>query len=262
VRARIEGYYKNFDQLLVGRLETPQEREVRLRAYDYPEELRSSLPAEAIITTEPTNDGRGRAWGLDVYLARHAVNPGTRLTGWASYTYGVAEHEAYGRTYPFEYDRRHAGTAVLTYHAGSRWTFSTTARVASGFPYTPVAGLRVWDVADDNDVDGDGNRSERIPARDDEGRLVYATDLGGVSNLNAGRLPFYARVDLRTSFRPRGAQGRWEFYLDVINLLNRENAGLLVPELEYDPNSDRPRVVEERTAALPFLPSLGIRWRF
>ena len=71
------------------------------------------------------------------------------------------------------------------------------------------------------------------------GRLIYAVDFGGVGNLNPARLPMFARVDLRVTWRPRGAQGRWELYAEVINLLNRQNAGALEAELEYDPASDR-----------------------
>ena len=75
-----------------------------------------------------------------------------------------------------------------------------------------------------------------MPALDAAGALIYAVNFGGIENLNTARLPLFARVDLRATWRPRGAQGRWEMYLEVINLLNRENAGAL------DPNSIRPRV--------------------
>ena len=61
-------------------------------------------------------------------------------------------------------------------------------------------------------------------------------NFGGVSNLNTARLPVFARVDLRATWRPRGAAGRWELYAEVINLLNRENAGAFEPQLEYDPD--------------------------
>lgn len=53
-----------------------------------------------------------------------------------------------------------------------------------------------------------------------------------------------------------------QLYLDAINVLNHTNAGILEPRLEYDPAFDRPRVVEERAGALPFLPSFGIRVSF
>ena len=117
-------------------------------------------------------------------------------------------------------------------------------------------------MADTLDRDRDGNTTELVPQRDPVGRLVYTTDLGPVANANTARLPLFARLDLRLSFRPRGATGRWLFYLDVINATNRDNAGTIDGRLEYDPTSDRPRLVEERGTALPFLPSFGVRFRF
>jgi hypothetical protein len=55
---------------------------------------------------------------------------------------------------------------------------------------------------------------------------------------------------------------RWQFYVEVINLLNRENAGSLNPVLSYNPAGDLPSVSYERQGSFPLLPSLGIRCRF
>jgi hypothetical protein len=257
---RVEAYWKRFDRLIVGGLETEEERLARVGAYDFPAVYADSVPTEPIVTSRATNDGRGRAYGFDVYVARSA--PDARLTGWASYTYGRAERTSYGRTYPLEYDRRHAGTFVASWRAGQRFDVSLTGRFASGFPRTPVVGLRVAATEDTRDLDRDGNRTELVPKRDPLFRPFWETDLGGTENLSAARLPAFARVDLRATWKPRGAAGRWQIYLDVINLLNHDNAGQIEASLEHDPGSDRPRVVEERTAGIPFLPSVGVRFRF
>jgi hypothetical protein len=87
-------------------------------------------------------------------------------------------------------------------------------------------------------------------------------DLGGVGNLLSARLPLFARLDLRATARPGGRGSRWELYLDVINVLDRENVGFVDPRLEFDPAAERPRVVEEGSASIPFLPSFGVRFRF
>jgi hypothetical protein len=151
---------------------------------------------------------------------------------------------------------------VGSFRLSSRLELSATARVASGFPYTPVLGLRVNGVADAPDADGDGDRDEQVPERDRDGRLVFTPDRGGVSNLLSARLPAFARVDLRVSFRPRGPRGRWLFYLDVINALNRENVGAYEARLEHQPGADRPRVVLDPGPGIPLLPSLGVRLSF
>src|SRR5690606_9476200 len=97
---------------------------------------------------------------------------------------------------------------------------------------------------------------------DDQGLLVWTADYGDSSNFNTARLPVFARVDLRVTFRPRWANDRWQLYVEVINLLNRDNASDISTELAYDPDSDRPRLTETRSGRLPLLPSVGLRYRF
>ncbi len=259
---RVEGYYKASSRLLVGALESETERLARLAAYDFPAALRSNLPSDAIITTAPTNDGRGHAYGFDVFVSRTSAPASARLRGWASYTWGRAERESYGRSYAFEYDRRHAFSAVASYRLTGRWELATTTRLASGFPRTSPIGVRVVGAEDVLDRDADGNVTELLPKSDAAGNYYYGVDFGGVQNLNNARLPVFARVDTRATWKPRGARGRWELYLEVINLLNRKNAGSLTPELEYTPASDRPMIVEKRDQGIPRLPTLGVRFRF
>lgn len=259
VSIKLEGYYKQFTDVLIGRLEPENERLARVARYDFPAALQTDIPVQPLITTVPTNDGRGRAYGFDVFVNRPG---GGRLTGWTSYTWGRAERDAYGRRYPFEYDRRHAFTLVSSFALTSRWDVAATTRIASGFPRTAPLGVRVAGREDTLDLDGDGLTDEILPARDGRGLLEYAPDFGGVPNLNGARLPVFARVDARVTWRPRGAAGRWELYAEVINLLDRQNAGAFDPELVYDPASDRPAIVEQRDQAIPRLPTLGVRFRF
>ena len=259
ISLKIEGYYKRFTDVLLGRLEPESERLARVARYDFPESLRTSIPTAPLITTIPTNNGEGRSYGFDVFVNRPG---GGRLTGWTSYTWGKAERDAYGRNYPFEYDRRHAFTMVSSYALTSRWDLAATARIASGFPRTSPLGVRVAGREDTLDLDGDGVTDEILPARDRRGLLEYGVDYGGIGNLNGARLPLFARVDGRLTWRPRGASGRWELYAEVINVLNRENAGAFDPQLAYDATSERPTIVERRDQAIPRLPTVGVRFRF
>jgi hypothetical protein len=134
-----------------------------------------------------------------------------------------------------------------------------TARVASGIPYTPAVGLC---VAADSETDDAGNVVWYFPQTDANGLYVWTPDLGGTENLNEARLPLFARVDLRATFRSSWAANRWQFYVEAINVLNRDNAGTLASVLEYDPAGDRPRLTYERQGGIPFLPSVGIRFQF
>lgn len=151
---------------------------------------------------------------------------------------------------------------MASYRLSDCWELATTTRVASGFPRTAPLGVRIVGTDDVFDRDGDGNVTELVPKTDAAGNYYYGVAFGGVQNLNNARLPVFARLDTRATWRPRGAAGRWELYVEVINLLNRKNAGSLTPELEYNVSADRPMIVEKRDQGIPRLPTLGVRVHF
>ena len=250
--ARLEGYYKRFNDLLVGRLETKTERLSRISQYKFPQSQRNSIPTAPLITSNPTNNAGGAAYGLDVYM--NHTNQTAPLTGWLSYNWGHANRESYGRRYAFEYDRRHAFNAVGRYRLSSKWTLAATARIASGFPHTAPIGLRVSSTENES--------GHLVPETDISGYPIYTVDYGGIENLNSGRLPHYARVDFRTTYQPGGINGRWLLYVEVINLLGRDNPVELEPRLEHDPHSNTPRLFEVASQGFPRLPTFGLRLRF
>jgi len=257
---RVEGYFKHYDGLIAGRLETEEERAARVAQYAFPSELQFSVPASPQITSAPGNISGGRAYGMDVYVERKATSARSRLSGWASYTWGHADVDNYGRRYPFDYDRRHALSTVFMSRLSGRLEVGGTLRVASGFPYTSVAGVRVAAVRPDGQVEG--APGSLVPLRDPSGNLIWTTDFGGVANLNNARLPVYARFDFRATFHSRSANGRWLIYVDITNLFDRTNAADLTPTLRYDPTSDRPRVDYDAAGGFGRLPSVGVRIRF
>lgn len=253
---RVEGYYKGFNRMIVGRLETDAERTARLANYAFPAELASDVPGAPIITSNPENAASGRSYGVDFFVTKPAT-AGSRFMGWASYTLGKAEWTAYGRTYPFDYDRRHAVSAVTSYRLSRLIELAATLRLASGFPFTPVQRLRVAEV--EQQV---GGVTRLVPEIDESGLFVYTTDFGSVQNLNSGRLPMFARLDVRTTFSPKWQGGKWQLYIEVINATNRNNAGSLSPVLEYNPKGDVPTLTYAREQGLPLLPTFGVRFRF
>ena len=251
-RLRVEGYWKRFDDLLVGRLENDPERRARLAEYDFPQELAANVPTAARITINPVNEGGGVARGVDVYLER--LEPSARVAGWISYAYGTAERETYGLRYPFEYDRPHALNLVGRIGITERLSLAATGRVASGFPYTAAVGVRVAATRDD--------RGRLVPETDDEGNLAYAVDLGGLDNLHRARLPHYARLDLRLTYRHGGPGGRWSAYAEVINALNRDNGVDIDQRVRARPGEELPTVEEIPAFGFPFVPTIGFRVRF
>jgi outer membrane cobalamin receptor len=143
VNTRVEAYYKTFERLLVGRLETQEETAARVAEYAFPADLAWSVPTAPQITSIPSNSASGNAYGFDVYLQKRATGPTDRVTGWISYTWGKAFIENYGRRYAFDYDRRHALSLVSTLRLTRRFDLATTLRVASGFPENKSIGVRV-----------------------------------------------------------------------------------------------------------------------
>ena len=258
--ARVEGYFKSFDDLVLGRLETPDETAARVAQYDFPPAIASSVPSAPQITTVPGNVGSGHAYGADVFLEKRAQSSSDRLAGWVSYTWGHATIDAYGRSYPFDYDRRHAFSLVTSWRASNRIRLAATFRAASGFPDTWPAGVRVGAT----EVPGESANAPTIFVPQVEpatGLYVWTIDYGGVERLNTSRLPTFARLDIRATYQHRPTS-RWQIYLEVINALDRDNAGQLTPELRYDPNSDRPAILLSPDGGLPRLPTFGVRVRF
>jgi hypothetical protein len=95
---RVEVYYKRFTDLIVGQLETEDQRLARLARYDFPASLQSTLPVAPLITSVPTNDSSGQAYGLDFFLSRADGPAHPRLTGWISYSLATTEQNIYGRS--------------------------------------------------------------------------------------------------------------------------------------------------------------------
>ncbi|HEY1304536.1 MAG TPA: TonB-dependent receptor [Vicinamibacterales bacterium] len=252
ILGRVEVYYKRFTDLIVGRLETEDERLARLARYDFPVSLQPTLPIAPMITSVPTNDGRGRAYGLDVFLSRADGPTHPRLTGWFSYSLGKTQQDIYGRRVPFSYDRRHSMSVVWNWRVDDRWELAGTARVASGFPWTPPSGVRV----ETREID-----SRLVPALSGPNRVVLEVAPGGVAELNSARMPMFARVDLRFAYRPRGASGRWELYVEILNALNHTNAWFMDVNL-VDRTSLSSPLSEEPVGGFPRLPTFGLRFRF
>jgi len=134
-----------------------------------------------------------------------------------------------------------------------------TARWASGFPFTPARGVRA--VAAEDPLDPN-DPPRLVPDRDEDGNLVWGIDPGGAANLNAARLPDFARLDVRLSFHPKGPAGRWLFYLEVINLTDRDNAVSLDYDIRFDESRAPFLAGTSREGGIPRLPTFGVRFRF
>jgi vitamin B12 transporter len=136
----------------------------------------------------------GRVAGVDAIVRWRESR---RLTGWITYGWLDGRVElADGAVVPSAVDVRHTLTGVAKWAVAPRWELGGTLRLGSGRPFTDVTG---------GETDADG----RITP-------IYGETHGA-------RMPGYARLDGRVSrYLPMRA-GVGIVYLEMLNLLDRQN---------------------------------------
>lgn len=107
----VEGFYKDFDNLVAGG--TPTD----LARY--------------------TNNGLGKSYGLETLLR---YKPDKQFFGWVAYTLSRSERQNYpgDEAYLIPYDQTHNLTVLGSYRLGRGWEFGVRFRVVSGSLTTPV----------------------------------------------------------------------------------------------------------------------------
>lgn len=136
----------------------------------------------------------GTVFGADARLRWEA---GERLSGWVAYSLLKGEVELeQGGTVPSRIDVTHGLTAVGKLAIATAWELGTTARYATGRPYTPVLGA----IAD--------------PA-------AMGEPLHGA--IHSERLPDFQRLDVRLTHIGMMRNRRFVAYLELLNALDRPN---------------------------------------
>ena len=178
---------------------------------------------------------RARLRGVEILLRSEASGP---LHWWTSYALSKADDVIDGQGVPRSWDQTHAGKFLLAYQLGSRWLFSTSGSVHTGWPTTPVTG---------EDVGPPGGPPELEPV------------LGA---RNADRFPYYLRIDLkaeRSFFLP---VGRLRLDLEILNVTDRENA-CCVDDFSFRQRSDGSiETIPELNYWLGITPSFSVLWDF
>jgi len=187
LRISAEAFWKEYDQVPLLR--------------DDPRVALSNLGGDyGFIGAEPlVDDGTGRARGVEVFAQQKLLDQVYFL---GAYTLSWSEFAGLdGELRPSSWDRRHALDLTAGWRPDQRWELGTKLRVLSGVAATPF----------DQEASAE----------------AYAITGRGVPDwdrIGALRTPAYARLDLR-------AERRFDFdgwnavvYLDLQNLLGRENA--------------------------------------
>jgi hypothetical protein len=255
VFVRFESYYKNFSNLIV---------QERLTGYRYrfylndpsnqdPEYMRdpdnwtrseTKLPYDSLTST-PVNGAKGYSYGFEFFLEKKAINPSSKFSGWVSYSLSFANRERNGLTTPFRYDQRHSINVVANYRILSWLELGARFNYSSNFPVTKPVGIKPRVVGDSLAV---------LPVLN---IVQFDFDFGDKSNLLAEKKRDYHRLDLRATAYSKFWGIDWGFYIDVINVYNRQNV------VGYDWSIDNNLKVKQSVIGqFPILPTIGINARF
>jgi hypothetical protein len=105
----------------------------------------------------------------------------------------------YGTDAPRSWDQTHAGSFLVAYEWGERWSLSLSGTAHTGWPTTPVSGQVVT-------LPGGGTEIEPV-----------------LGERNSARFGPYARLDLKAGRTFLLPDSRWQLFLEVTNLTDRDN---------------------------------------
>lgn len=255
---RAEGYYKNFNHLIVQQkhtgtkyISTPRDGADLRLATGW------NTPVATVgdsLTSVPVNEATGEAYGVEILLQKINSHADSRWSGWLGYTLAWANRYREGVTFPFNFDQRHTLNLVLNYKANTWLELGANFQLGSGFPYTPALGYSPIVVmnTDSLGVEHPGIATNLF------GEVLFSIDRGGVANINSARLPAYHRLDLRATTHADWWDLRWSIYLDVINVYNHTN----VLSRSFSVDKATGKLKQRDVSMLPILPTLGLSVAF
>ena len=222
ITINVEAYYKWFTQLT--NLNKNKIFEDNSDYLDKPDVLKKDF----IIET-------GNSKGVDVSL-KYSKD---QIYFWAVYSIGFNERYDGIITYTPHFDRRHNLNLLTSYTFGKQqlWDFNIRWNYGTGFPFTPTAGnYEIMDFAD-------GINTDYTTSNGDVG-IVYGA-------INSKRLPSYHRMDIGLKRKIYFNENTTlEISLSITNIYNRANIFYI------------DRITNQRVDQLPFMPSLGMNFKF
>ena len=186
-KIQVEGYYKDIKNLFTF------------------EESRATTD-EAIsdsVLSDIVTPSDGYAYGLELFAQKMSG----RLSGWLAYTFSVSRKSMNSIFYEKEeeyynsWDRTHSFSALGNYIINNKWDMNWKLSLQSGQAYTPIIGYY----------------NQILPEGPDE---VYRTIPG---TRNSARYSPYSRLDLGIVYHTKLFGSKMDIYVQVINVLNREN---------------------------------------
>jgi hypothetical protein len=220
------GYFRNFDE---NRYELSAESYYKTMGNQIDYKNGAQLVANENVESQLLL-GKGRAYGLELYLKKKAG----RFTGWISYTLSRTEIKIDGINnnswYPAKQDRTHDIGVVGIYQASRKWTLSSTWVYYTGNAVTFPSGKY----------------------------LVAGQTAFLYTERNGYRMPAYHRMDVAATLLGKKTakfESSWTF--SVYNLYGRQNAYSIA--FQNDPD-DPTKTQALRYALFRWIPS--VTWNF
>jgi hypothetical protein len=170
--------------------------------------------------------------GLEISINR----TGQALSWWASYSLAEVTDTVDGIEVPRSWDQRHSIQAGLTWSINN-WDLSVAGHYRSGWPTTSLAL---------EEIIGPGGQPEFIAMPGPR---------------NAEQLPHFASLDARVSRKFDVGRGTITAFVEVSNLLDRNNVCCFDYDLETDINGEE-YLDNSPDYWLPLLPAIGFLWEF
>lgn len=234
VRQAVLGYGHRFEHGLSARVDVYRKNYSRQRPR-FENALDSlQLIPEGAVDRVRIDAPEAEARGVELTVRREAERG---FAGWASLAFAKTEEDVAGEGWvPRLWDQRRALSLGVSW-TGARWNFNLAGLYHSGNPTTTLSQGLFQTPSGPEDVIVAGPR-------------------------NGARLGDYARLDLRANRSVQMRNVRFNYYLEVTNLLNRENPCCKESYfLETDQNG-RVRLHVEEASWLPMLPSFGFQFEF
>ncbi|GAB1348860.1 TonB-dependent receptor [Ignavibacteriales bacterium] len=260
---KVEAYYKDFRDLVVPKIVTgtrfytekiPGQDPNSSSGWTRPVRIQSDS-----LTQIPVNDSYGESYGLEVMLAKKNIDRNSKISGWISYSYAVAERFERNFTVPFRFDQRHTINIVLDYQFAKAWNLGIRWQYGSGFPLTTPEGVAPRVLSTDTDGDSKPDSqflAVRRGANGNYSEVIYDVAFEDKNRFNS-RKPEYHRLDVRLTAIAQFWNLDWNFYLDVINVYNKSN----IIGYNYFVTEDKKLGVRP-TSMFPILPTLGFSIKF
>jgi len=185
-------------------------------------------PDRTLITPESAS-----AQGLEFLVSRDSDSA---MNWWATYSRARVDDTIAGNQVPRSWDQRHSVTGGITWQR-QQWTVSPSVSFHTGWPVTTLSRSQI--------VDANGATSfEIVPGP-----------------RNTDRVSSFKRIDMRATRRFDIEIGSLEAFLEVTNLLDRENPCCVDYDLEVA--SDGSEFLERSVKFwMPRVASVGVLWEF